>query len=223
MTFFNLVIPWLGTAVPRGPPKGCSLPSVLSLARLRSNTGGAILPQDIHAQGTGALAGEILRVFNSWCLSMDAGCTQAGSWTPLLPPGLGGRAVLGEGLGQSCGLGTEMIQYLTDGLPVPVLPGLLAAPVVVEKCVNLRSPSPGTVPSQGQAPWWNQSGGYTDQVCATPLPHPGQNSSWRLSLGQGQVLPVLPLPFSPGAPLVTRVYGAAYLLPQLQGEPLSPH
>lgn len=61
---------------------------------------------------------------------------------------------------------------------------------------------------------------HADQICATP---PGQNSSWRLSLGQGQVLPVLPLTFSPGAPLVTQVYGAAYLLPQLQGEPLSPH
>lgn len=101
MTFFNLVIPWLGTAVPRGPPKGCSLPSVLSLARLHSNTGGAILPQDSHAQGTGALAGEILRVFNPWCLSADAGHTHAGSWTPLQPPGLGGRRSWGRGRGRA--------------------------------------------------------------------------------------------------------------------------
>lgn len=101
MTFFDLVIPWLGTEVPRGPPKGCSLPSVLSLARLHSNTGGAILPQDSHAQGTGALAGEILRVFNPWCLSMDAGHTHAGSWTPLQSPGLGGRRSWGRGWGRA--------------------------------------------------------------------------------------------------------------------------
>lgn len=195
MTFFNLVIPWLGTAVPRGPPKGCSLPSVLSLARLRSNTGGAILPQDIHAQGTGALAGEIRRVFNPWCLSMDAGCTQAGSWTPLLPPGLGGRAVLGEGLGQSCGLGTEMIQYLTDGLPVPVLPGLLAAPVVVEKCVNLRSPSPGTVPSRGQAPWWNQSRGTQPKCVPPPSPTPVRIPAGDFPWGRARCCLFSPFPF----------------------------
>lgn len=78
-------------------------------------------------------AREIFSVFNPWCLSIDAGCTHAGSWTPLLPPGLDSRVVLGEGQGHSCGLGTEMIQYLTNGLSVPVLPGLLS---VVEKCVN---------------------------------------------------------------------------------------
>lgn len=137
MTFFSLVIPWLGTVAPRGSLKGCSLPSVLCLAALLSNTGGGIPPEGVHAQGTRVLAGEILRVFKPWCLSTDAGCTQAGSWTPLLPPGPDGWLVLGDGPGQSCGLGTEMVQYLTNGLPVPALPGLLSASVVVEKCVNL--------------------------------------------------------------------------------------
>lgn len=155
-------------------------------------------------------------MFNPW---QDLGAVQSELMQAAARQGPGdphGCMMIGSGAGvrgrgQGCRLRTEMIGSLTNGLPVPMPRSLLSPLVVGETWISSDS-----IPTSHFPQVWAKSNGIGEAAHC-----PGQNSRWKRSLGQGGCCSLL-LPFHPGAPLVTQLYGAAYLRPQLQGEPLSP-